>query len=68
VFQWLAERANLRFEDAAVVWNMGIGYVVIVDRTQAERAMTLLEEYGETAYRIGEVVEGKQEVVWGETI
>ena len=40
------------------VFNMGIGFVLIVAPADAEEMLTRLQASGETAYRLGEVVEG----------
>ena len=40
------------------VFNMGIGFVLIVAPDEAKETLARLRESGETAYRLGEVVEG----------
>ena len=40
------------------VFNMGIGFVLIVAPDEAKETLVRLRESGETAYRLGEVVEG----------
>jgi phosphoribosylformylglycinamidine cyclo-ligase len=44
-------------------FNMGIGFVLIVDKGSAEAALKFLNGAGEKAYRIGTVKKGKPEVV-----
>ena len=39
-------------------FNMGIGMVAAVDGADADRAIAVLEENGESAYKIGCVAEG----------
>ncbi|MBQ8300768.1 MAG: hypothetical protein IJX57_02240, partial [Clostridia bacterium] len=39
--------------------NMGIGMIVAVDASKADAAVKCLEAAGETAYVIGELVEGE---------
>ncbi len=71
VFDWLAAAADMSFEDAARVWNMGIGYVVVVPVTEAERTMEILSEAGEICFVIGQTARasvGKDKrVVWKES-
>ena len=43
-------------------FNMGIGMAIIVSKEEKERALQILKEAGETAYVIGEVVEGNKEI------
>lgn len=64
VFTWLQHQTGMSFAETARVWNMGIGFVIIVDEVQAERAMELLDKAGETVYRIGTIESGHQTVVW----
>ncbi len=44
------------------VFNMGIGYTLIVRPKFADSIKEQLEKLGETVYVIGEVVKGKGEV------
>jgi phosphoribosylformylglycinamidine cyclo-ligase len=44
------------------VFNMGIGYTLIVRPAFAESVKERLEKLGETVYVIGKVVKGKGEV------
>lgn len=55
VFTWLLEQSGQSFEDAARIWNLGIGYVLVVSVLDAEHVMTLLSEQGETCFAIGQV-------------
>ncbi|WAH36646.1 phosphoribosylformylglycinamidine cyclo-ligase [Alicyclobacillus dauci] len=66
VFQWLLGRSGMAFPEAARVWNMGIGYVLVVPEGEAYAVTTALTELGETVYRIGRVVEGDQVVTFTE--
>lgn len=42
---------------------MGIGMVVIIDKEEVEKALKRLKEVGETAFVIGEIVEGEGGVI-----
>jgi phosphoribosylformylglycinamidine cyclo-ligase len=44
------------------VFNMGIGYVVVVPPDHAEETLDLLRAQGERAWRIGEVTSGGERV------
>jgi len=65
VFEFLQAKGNIPEEEMWRVFNMGIGYCVIVKPAFADSVMERLSEYGEKVYRIGEVVKGKGEVRWG---
>jgi len=53
LFDWLAENGGIAEDEMRRTFNCGIGFVVVVAETDAERAMQLLVEAGETPYRIG---------------
>jgi phosphoribosylformylglycinamidine cyclo-ligase len=65
VFSFLQERGAIPEEEVWRVFNMGIGYCVIVRPAFAESVAQQLEKFGETVYRIGTVAKGKGEVRWG---
>jgi phosphoribosylformylglycinamidine cyclo-ligase len=56
VFDWLQQQGQVADAEMHRVFNCGIGMVVIVSPSDAERAMALLGEAGEQVYRIGETV------------
>jgi phosphoribosylformylglycinamidine cyclo-ligase len=56
IFDWLQLAGNVTDDEMHRVFNCGIGMVVVVAPTEAERAADLLGEAGETVYRIGSVV------------
>jgi len=59
-----AIRDSGRVEDGEMfrTFNMGIGYVIIVDREAAPRVTEALTRVGETVYGLGEVVAGARGV------
>jgi phosphoribosylformylglycinamidine cyclo-ligase len=62
VFEALREAGRVDEAEMFRTFNMGIGYVVIVDRDAAGRATHALERAGETVYALGEVVAGARGV------
>ena len=62
VFEVLREAGKVTDAEMFRTFNMGIGYVVIVDRNAAERAAGLLAQAGETVYALGEVIAGSRGV------
>ncbi len=56
IFEWLQREGRVADAEMHRVFNCGIGMVVVVAASDAERAQRLLGAAGETAYRIGEVV------------
>ena len=67
LFQWLQREGRVSDEEMHRVFNCGIGMVVIVPAGSADAVVAALAAAGETAWRIGEVVErrgdGPQTVV-----
>lgn len=63
IFTWLVEHGSLSKDDAFRTFNMGIGMVAVVSNEEAEKALALLREQGETAFFIGELRTSQQEGV-----
>jgi phosphoribosylformylglycinamidine cyclo-ligase len=57
LFTWLKEQGDVPDDEMFRVFNCGIGMALVVDAARAEKALGILREAGETAYRIGEIVE-----------
>jgi phosphoribosylformylglycinamidine cyclo-ligase len=57
IFGWLAQAGRVEASDMARTFNCGIGMVVIVAAEAADRIIAVLQENGETAYKIGHVEE-----------
>ena len=57
LFAWLREHGQIADAEMHRVFNCGIGMVVVVAAVDADRAIAHLEAAGETAWRIGEVVD-----------
>ena len=58
VFRFLQERGSIETDEMFRVFNMGIGYVLIVRPAFANSIERQLNKYGEDARVIGEVVKG----------
>jgi phosphoribosylformylglycinamidine cyclo-ligase len=63
IFQWLQEQGNIESSEMHRVLNCGVGMVVVVPKGASEAAINKLNELGETAWLIGEVVESTGEQV-----
>ena len=63
VFQ-LLEILGVGRDEMYRVFNMGIGYVLIVRPSFARSVMGQLERLGETAYRIGTIRRGSGKLIW----
>lgn len=65
IFDYIAKKGNIPVRDMFNTFNMGVGMTVCVAPEDAEKTIALLTEAGETAYRLGELVEGDGEVLLG---
>ena len=65
IFSFLRKESGLPDEELFPVFNMGIGFVICVPESAEKIAKEILEQNGETVYRIGQIVSGnKTEVRW----
>ena len=62
IFQLIQKVGNIPERDMYNTFNMGIGMAVIVKKEEAKKAIEILEQQGEKAYVIGEVMEGQKEI------
>ncbi|NMD89527.1 phosphoribosylformylglycinamidine cyclo-ligase [Staphylococcus hominis] len=56
VFEWLQQQADIETSEMYNVFNMGIGYTVIVNKEDVSKALDILKEQDIAAYQIGEIV------------
>ncbi len=63
VFTFLQERGGVDPKEMINIFNMGVGYVLIVRPTFAESVVRQLSRFGETAWIMGETVKGSGRVV-----
>ena len=63
IFDFIARSGNIPERDMYNTFNMGVGMSVTVPRDQADKALSVLQENGENAYIMGEIVSGEEKVV-----
>jgi phosphoribosylformylglycinamidine cyclo-ligase len=64
VFEWLATAGSVERVEMFNTFNMGIGFVLLVPPTQVEQTLQWLETRNLPAWAIGEVIEGKGELIF----
>ncbi|MEI7685849.1 MAG: phosphoribosylformylglycinamidine cyclo-ligase [Planctomycetota bacterium] len=65
VFNWLQKNGGIDDDEMFTVFNMGIGFVVIVDPAAADKVQQrLIDDHGIPTFAIGEVKKGKPAVEW----
>lgn len=62
IFKLMAEKGQVEEKVMYNTYNMGIGMVIAVDASEADKAVELLKTAGETAYVIGETTKGEKGV------
>lgn len=61
----LAKYGNIETKEMCNVFNMGIGFIMAVDKLDVENVQSLLKEIDERSYVIGEVTDsGSVELKW----
>ena len=58
IFQLIQDKGNIPQRDMYNTFNMGIGMILALPAGQAQQALSVLADVGESAYAIGEVVAG----------
>ncbi|PWV95317.1 phosphoribosylformylglycinamidine cyclo-ligase [Paenibacillus cellulosilyticus] len=64
IFNLMQAKGSITNRDMFTTFNMGIGLVVVVPADQADKALSVLAELGEKAYRIGDVTAGNRIVTF----
>ncbi|MFK7790783.1 MAG: phosphoribosylformylglycinamidine cyclo-ligase [Phycisphaeraceae bacterium] len=62
IFKFLQEKGNVSDQEMFKVFNMGIGYTIIVRPHFAEAVQKQLQKAGEQVFRMGEIVKGSGKV------
>ena len=63
IFDLIAKTGNVPERDMFNTYNMGVGMSIVVPAAEVEKAIQILEANGETAYVIGEIVQGEEKVI-----
>ena len=63
IFDLIAKAGNVPERDMFNTYNMGVGMSIVVPADEVEKAIEILKANGETAYVIGEIVEGEEKVI-----
>ncbi|MBD2393273.1 phosphoribosylformylglycinamidine cyclo-ligase [Cyanobacterium aponinum FACHB-4101] len=64
IFQWLKKKGNVSLEDMLNTFNMGVGFVVIVEAQEADKTIQHFQSSGIDTFLIGKVIEGKQTIIF----
>ncbi|MBQ2443818.1 MAG: phosphoribosylformylglycinamidine cyclo-ligase [Clostridia bacterium] len=64
IFNIIQREGNISEHDMFNTFNMGVGMVIAVGKDDADKALNVLENAGEKAFVLGEVVSGDKEVIF----
>jgi len=64
IFGLIQDVGNVDAGEMRRVFNMGIGFMVVVRQGDAQRAVEILQASGEKAYVVGEIVPGNGKVLF----
>ncbi|MBL7565556.1 phosphoribosylformylglycinamidine cyclo-ligase [Staphylococcus saccharolyticus] len=64
VFDWLQQQGNIPTKEMYNIFNMGIGYTVIVDKKDVQTALTILRALDTQAYEIGEIIKDEDTPIY----
>ena len=62
LFDWLADTGQIAIDEMRRTFNCGVGMTVVLGQVDAADALKMLQQAGETAWLIGEIVDGAGEV------
>lgn len=61
VFDWLQKEGKLSWEEMLQIFNCGIGFVLVVSKKDRQMVCEYLQEIGQKAWTVGEIVEKKSQ-------
>ncbi|MGQ9621875.1 MAG: phosphoribosylformylglycinamidine cyclo-ligase [Candidatus Caldatribacteriaceae bacterium] len=64
VFRFIREQGNVPEEEMWKVFNMGVGFVLVLGPQEAEKAISCFAQRGEQVLVLGEIVRGERKVTW----
>ena len=64
VFDFLQEHGNIETDEMRRTFNCGIGMIVVVNPGDAGETISVLEDAGETAWQVGRIIAGNQDVLY----
>ncbi len=62
IFEYLQKTGNVADEDMFDAFNMGLGFIVVVKKEDADKAQQLLKASGQTSYVIGRIDAGDKAI------
>jgi len=63
LFNWLQTEGNISQAEMYRTFNCGVGFVIVMPKQQADKAIEILNDNGEQAWQIGEMVSREADAV-----
>ena len=63
LFTWLQTQGNIEQSEMYRTFNCGVGFVIVVPKDKAETAIKTLNDAGENAWKLGEMVSREADAV-----
>lgn len=63
IFNLIAKTGNIPERDMFNTFNMGVGMTVVVDKNDVDKAIAAIEQVGEEAYVLGELIDSDEGVI-----
>ena len=63
IFDLIQKRGEISEHDMFNTYNMGVGMSIVVAKQDAQKALQVLQEQGEEAYVLGEIIRSEDPVV-----
>ncbi|AWB67739.1 phosphoribosylformylglycinamidine cyclo-ligase [Saccharobesus litoralis] len=60
VFNWLQEQGNIEEHEMLRTFNCGVGLIIVVEQSQAQQAIDILNAAGEQAWLVGEIADAEE--------
>ncbi len=64
IFKLIQKRGNISERDMFNTFNMGVGMIAIVDKSDVQKTVEILQKNGEDAYIIGEIIKAEDGVTF----
>ena len=62
IFEWLQKQGSISTKEMYNVFNMGIGFTIVVDANDEAKVLNTLKETQVNAYKIGEIIKSEEPI------
>ncbi len=66
IFRFVQEAGKISEEEMWRVFNMGVGFTMVVAENEASKVIDICTRHGVRAFPLGQIVTGERKVYWGE--